>query len=310
MSHPVPISVIVCTHNPRQEYLRRALEALKAQTLPANQWEFLLVDNASRDPLAIDWDLSWHPQARHIREDKLGLTPARLRGIAESKGELLVFVDDDNILDIDYLQLTLEIGRIHPHLGAWGGSYLPEFEIPPANYLEKYLGRLAISTPPFPRWGNSYVDFEAMPAGAGMTVRRQLGEQYKNTVTQCEVRKQLGRIGKSLSSCEDIDLAWTACDMGFGVGRFPDLKLTHIIPRQRLEPEYMLALIEGNAASRVMLDYARKQKTFSTGVKFHLLRTLWLRFRMSDFDYRAWKATRRGIKKGISLLASTGIPKR
>src|SRR6266481_7107559 len=98
------VSVIICAHNPRPDYLGRALEALKGQTLSKDQWELLLVDNASKENLAERFDLSWHPHARHIREDELGLTPARLRGITESIGKLLVFVDDDNVLSLDYLE--------------------------------------------------------------------------------------------------------------------------------------------------------------------------------------------------------------
>jgi hypothetical protein len=46
-----PLSVILCTHNPRPDYLSRVLASLRGQTLPAEQWEFLLIDNASRQPL-------------------------------------------------------------------------------------------------------------------------------------------------------------------------------------------------------------------------------------------------------------------
>ena len=67
------ISVVICTHNPRPDYLRRTLDALKTQTLPQEQWELLLVDNASEKALTGVWDLSWHPRARHIRENELGL---------------------------------------------------------------------------------------------------------------------------------------------------------------------------------------------------------------------------------------------
>src|SRR6516165_2680410 len=98
------VSVILCTHNPRPDYLDRVLASLRGQTLPAEQWEFLLVDNASRQPLEEIWDISWHSRGRHIREVKLGLTHARLRGIEESSGELLIFVDDDNLLAKDFLQ--------------------------------------------------------------------------------------------------------------------------------------------------------------------------------------------------------------
>jgi glycosyltransferase involved in cell wall biosynthesis len=90
------LSVIICTHNPRSDYLRRTLESLRAQTLPTKEWELLLVDNASSEPLASRWDLRWHDNALHVREEELGLTPARLRGIRQSRGRLLIFVDDED----------------------------------------------------------------------------------------------------------------------------------------------------------------------------------------------------------------------
>src|SRR5216684_3043522 len=37
------VSVIVCTHNPRSDYLRRVLDALQAQTVPMENWELLIV---------------------------------------------------------------------------------------------------------------------------------------------------------------------------------------------------------------------------------------------------------------------------
>src|SRR5712671_4531106 len=53
---PVPvrtaeISVVLCTYNPREDYLRRVVDGLRAQTLPQGQWEFIVVDNASNPPV-------------------------------------------------------------------------------------------------------------------------------------------------------------------------------------------------------------------------------------------------------------------
>src|SRR5262245_33061845 len=77
-------SVIICTHNPRVDYLTRTLTALRSQTLPVSEWELLVIDNASKEPVASRFDIGWHPNSRHIHEPTLGLTPARLRGIAEA----------------------------------------------------------------------------------------------------------------------------------------------------------------------------------------------------------------------------------
>src|SRR6266571_8013370 len=108
------LSVIICCHNPRMDYLARVLKALKAQTLSTDNWELLVVDNTSKDPVSASHDISWHPDARHVCERKLGLTHARLRGIAESSADLLVFVDDDNLLEPDYLERAIAIGQTWP----------------------------------------------------------------------------------------------------------------------------------------------------------------------------------------------------
>jgi glycosyltransferase involved in cell wall biosynthesis len=78
------LSVIIYCHNPRIDYLLRVLKALSEQTLLKERWELLLIDNASDQRIAESCTLSWHPNARHVREENLGLTSARLRGIGRS----------------------------------------------------------------------------------------------------------------------------------------------------------------------------------------------------------------------------------
>src|SRR5215218_4539946 len=130
---PRMISVILCTHNPRPDYIDRTLSALTAQTLDRSRWELVLVDNASSPPVAERIDLAALPSAKLVVEQTLGLTPARLRGIRESIGELLVFVDDDNVLDPDFLETTLRVADEKPYLGSWSGQCRPHFEEAPAD---------------------------------------------------------------------------------------------------------------------------------------------------------------------------------
>src|SRR5260370_12163363 len=127
-------SVIICTHNPRMDYLARVLTALKEQTGSKELWEVLLIDSASDDPLAGRVDLLWQPNAKHIREAAVGLTNARIRGINESRGNLLVFVDDDNVLDRDYLEQAAQIASEYKHIGAFGASIKAEFEVTPPDW--------------------------------------------------------------------------------------------------------------------------------------------------------------------------------
>src|SRR5438477_8864136 len=90
-------SVIVSTRN-RAELLRGCLESLLAER-PAIGWEVIVVDNASTDETAATVERC-HELADGIRleylvEERLGLSHARNRGVAEARGEYLLFTDDD-----------------------------------------------------------------------------------------------------------------------------------------------------------------------------------------------------------------------
>lgn len=243
------ISVIICTHNPRSDYLRRVLDALHTQTLPKEQWELLLIDNASQEPLAGKWDLGWHPHARVIQEEELGLTPARLRGIAESKSDLLVFVDDDNVLSPDYLSEALVITQSHPWIGAWGGTISGEFESPPPEWAKAHLGMLAIRNIDHKVWSDDASNTHAQPCGAGLCIRTTVARKYRDAVLLDAGRRHLGRRGSSLLSGEDTDMIHTCRDLGLGWGNHPSLKLKHLIPASRLTERYLLQLCEAMATS-------------------------------------------------------------
>jgi len=249
------ISVIICTHNPRKDYFERVLHALRAQTLPQNQWELLIVDNASAHPIAPNWDISWHADARHVREEQLGLSLARLRGIAETNGEVLVFVDDDNVLADNYLNEALRIAAEWPQLGVWGsGCTLPEFELEPPDKIRRYIHYLTIVDINAPRWTNIPNCYDAFPCGAGVCLRASVGSAYRTFYESSEIRVT-GRRGTDLLSGEDAEICHVACDMGFGMGIFPDLKLTHLIPQRRLTSEYLIRLVEGIHFSGYLVNF-------------------------------------------------------
>ncbi|AFZ02043.1 glycosyltransferase [Calothrix sp. PCC 6303] len=287
------LSVVICTHNPNTNYLTRVLEALKEQTLKLELWEILLIDNASSQQLSLEIDLSWHPQSRHIREDKLGLTPARLRGIKEAVGEVLVFVDDDNVLDFDYLKLAVEISQDFPKLGAWGGQVQAEFEEPPPEWTKPYWGFLAIREFTTDKWSNLLHQHETVPCGAGMCVRRVVADKYADLVSHDPRRINLDRKGTLLTSCGDSDLAFTACDVGLGTGLFTYLKLIHLIPHTRLKEDYILRLLEGICYSRTILDFLRGKPIPKYSWKDRLLEYYFI-LRLNPRERRLYMAQKRG----------------
>ena len=233
----------------------------------------------------------------------MGISFARKIGIEESRCEIIVFVDDDNVLDSNYLETSLKISQDFPFLGAWGGQIKPEFEITPPMWIKPYLGALAIREFEGHHWSNFIGHNKSTPCGAGSSIRRKVGDYYVKNVCEDVLRLKLGRKGKQLSACEDDDIVYSACDIGLGTGQFTSLKLTHLIPSQRLQKEYMERLIEGMNYSGVMLNHLRGSKVSLT--KRSVLQKLidfYRLIKMSDIDRRMSLAAKRGQRKAISEI--------
>jgi glycosyltransferase involved in cell wall biosynthesis len=258
------ISVVICTHNPREAFLRRVLKALEAQTLPKDRWELILVDNASEARLSEKWPLDWHPHARHVRESTLGLTSARLCGIRESQGEFLVFVDDDNVPAPDYLEAAAKVAHEWPRLGAWGPTIRGEFEEPPPSWAIPHLGTLAVKECAREVWSNDPAHWMAQPCGAGLCLRAGVARSYAESVQANPWKRLLDRQGTNLASCGDSDMVLTACDEGLGFGIFPSMQLLHLIPKERLTEDYLVRLTRAMHVSGLILDSFRSGRSIET----------------------------------------------
>lgn len=253
MTYSLDLTVALCTHQPHRGRLDRTLEGLKKQTLPADQWELTLIDNASPEPLADAVDLSWHPAGRVVREERLGLTNARLKAIEVVEAEAMVWVDDDNVLDPAYLANALARFEGHADVGLLGGRCVPEYEQPPPDWFEDHRGPLGLHD----SGGESLItDGEPgyppfAPCGAGMCTRTAVMKHWAGVVRDDPVRRALGRSGASLASGEDNDIVLSALAAGWRVGYFPELSLTHLIPSGRLTEAYHRRILRASNRSWV-----------------------------------------------------------
>ena len=103
------ISIAVCTYN-RSDVLPKCLESLVDQTADAELFEVLIIDNNSNDDtkkIAEDF-CGKHNNFRYIFEKKQGLSHARNRAIAETKGKYLAYIDDDAIADKEWTKSILD----------------------------------------------------------------------------------------------------------------------------------------------------------------------------------------------------------
>ncbi|RRJ96671.1 glycosyltransferase [Opitutaceae bacterium TAV4] len=245
----IEATVILCTRNPHPGRLDRTLAGLAAQTLDVSNYEILFIDNGSTPPLSPVNLPSLPANLRIVPEPRPGLTPARLRGIVEARGELLVFVDDDNVLSNGFLRDAVSIFQQHPNLAAAGGPVRSEFESPPPPWLAEFYSLLALhdhGPRPLIADGGARAPLPSFaPVGAGLCLRRTHALIYAESARTDPLRAAFDRRAGALTSGGDNDIILTALHAGGGVGYFPVLALTHLIPAFRMEPRYLQRLNRG-----------------------------------------------------------------
>ncbi|MET3979686.1 glycosyltransferase involved in cell wall biosynthesis [Mucilaginibacter sp. UYP25] len=280
------LSVIIPTYNPDQKRLAQTLVGLKIQSLARREWELIIIDNNSSNNFRQQHDLSWHSASQVITETRQGLTYARLRGFNESKGDIIVMVDDDNVLNSAYLENVLTIFDQNEKLAAIGGKSLPLFETPPPQWLNEFHINLALRNPGNDTiiygWDNRYPD--AAPIGAGMGIRRRALTSYIERIKSGESNIS-DRTATSLSSGGDNDLVLNMLKSGWQVGYFPQLELHHIITTERMQPAYLARLAHNTNRSWVQLLHSHGinpwKKISVSGVLPRKIKA-W-------FTYKAWQ---------------------
>jgi len=98
-------SIVICTHN-RCNVLQETLQELVHLDYPEDCYEIIIVDNASQDETRKIFNEAANrgKNLRYVREEKLGLSYARNKGIENSSGEFIAFIDDDAIPEPDWLE--------------------------------------------------------------------------------------------------------------------------------------------------------------------------------------------------------------
>lgn len=235
------ISVIICTYN-RDKFLYDALKHVAVNNFPTEDYEIVLVNNNSTDStenecqrFSVDFP---KVQFRYFVETKQGLSHARNRGIDESFGDILVFLDDDSFVKPDYLHNLQMQMDAHPEAMAFGGKITPRFE---TGETPKWLCKWTYSWVSAIDKGDKVVPFEgsSYPIGANMGFRKECLEHCGNFNTE------LGRTKKNLMGGEEKDIFNRVKAQNMTILYFPDIQVEHVIPPQRTTKDYIIKMGQG-----------------------------------------------------------------
>lgn len=252
------VTVAIPTYN-GQRFLGLVLRALASQTAPAEAFEVVVVDNNSTTDLfagsgtaeALAALRERGTEFRCVREANQGLTFARAAGVRAARAPVVCFLDDDNEPVPGYVAAGL-CALTDPGVGLLVSRVYPVYERVPSPAVRRREHLLAINH----KLGDASIRWPAArpvcPAlGAGLWVRKAL---FESVYAGLGDRGMSDRVGTTLASGGDIEL-------GIGVGRLgydrlyvPELVIRHHIPAGRVEPGYIVRMIDGIVRSEALIQ--------------------------------------------------------
>lgn len=248
------LTVILLSQNPRRAFLERALSSLQRQTLPARDWELLVVSRPATESTVQRCDLSWHPAARRVRAEQSEAAIARVHAFQAASADVVLFVDDDDSLDENYLASGIEFAAQRNDLGMWGGQSLPDFEAAPPEWTRRWWSYLSIRPLSRDVQARHGRDFDAVPSMSGAFVRRAVWQSYLEEVRRDARHVDLLARRTQRGLGQETDLALCAFNGGLGVARFSSLRLTHHVPPSRFEEPSLVSLVENVSFCQMVIE--------------------------------------------------------
>lgn len=296
------LTAIICTYN-RAKYIGNLLESIAANDFGKSEYEILLVDNNCTDNTheICEAFATVHPdvQFRYTKEPEQGLSAARNRGIKEAKGDIIVYVDDDALVNSDYLRAYAEWFATHPETMAAGGPIEPLYETLEPNWMTPYTKALLTA---WMNYGDKVREYPKgrFPGGGNAAYRKEVFEKVGLFNTA------LGRKGNSLMASEEKDIFDKMHALNMEVLYLPTPVLHHIIPQAKLEPEYFNRVtyqIGCSERQRTLAIGKGKyvQRLFSECIKWGASIVLLCLYTISFHPAKGWKLIqfRYNVTKGL-----------
>ncbi|MCU1321076.1 MAG: hypothetical protein JWM43_725 [Acidobacteriaceae bacterium] len=221
------LDIVVPTYN-RSGLLRKTIASLLAATVPDGlEVQIIVVDNNSSDDTE---QVAREYPVQYVRERMQGLSSARNGGIAAGTGDLIGFIDDDEEVAKDWIEVVYREFQ-DPSVQFIGGPYLPNWSAASPNWLPPgYNAAIGIVTAK--QRGPMDAAFQGNLMGGNAVMRRSVFDKVGL------YSAKLGRSGKGLLSEEDAEFYGRLKAAKIHGLHVPDLLILHYIPESRLTRSY------------------------------------------------------------------------
>ena len=235
------LSITICTYN-RIEYLKKCLKSVLDQTQGKKSIEINIIDNNSTDNTKsyISEIQKKYPEVNYYVEHKQGISFARNLSFEVCKGMFLAFVDDDAVINKNWLEALLNELKNQNENIIYGGPIYPNFESNPEDWIDKdYFIRKFKDTDGFLGTIKSKEGF----SGGNMCIAKNLFLKSEKFNTE------IGMTGGNLGLGEEPDFFYKLIMKNKDVKLYniSEMSITHSEASYKLEKEYLRDRIILNA---------------------------------------------------------------
>jgi len=232
--------------------LQVALDSILFQELPEQTFEIIVVDNCPNgrcQRLVNDLNNKLQVEIKYTIEHQRGLSFARNKGVAIAKGEVIAFLDDDEIASENWLQEITQPYEIDEKIGCVGGKINPVFPAnnPPSWYSSEIQGF-------FGGVDNGGEAHEINPkneylGGGNISFKKQLVVDLGMFDTNLGVRGETSYAG------EETALYLKVLKENYKVYYNPKAITYHFIEKERISKKYLYRRAFQNGISDAIYDY-------------------------------------------------------
>lgn len=205
------VSIIMAVYN-GAEYLQEALSSVAEQTF--QDWELIVIDDGSQD--ASPQIAAAFPDVRLIRQQNQGSADARNRGILNSRGSLLAFLDQDDVWCPTKLERQIALFNNNPLVDLCYTGF---------DIIDS-AGATRTAT-----WGRPIQGYHDLLEGNGIC--------FCTAMIRQACLSDVGLFDVSLTNCEDYDL-WLRISKGGQLAYIPSIEAHYRVHPSSTSRDYLL----------------------------------------------------------------------
>lgn len=238
------ISIIICTYN-RAKYLPLSLNALLSQTADSSSFETIVVNNNSSDNTEeickkfIDESKN-KLDIKYCVEKKQGLSYARNRGIVESSSDWVTYIDDDALVEADFIEniiTFISLKQGDANFVGLGGKIIPKYIDGKPRWMSHFIEGLVSKVD---NGNKAYIHKgSTFPIGCNMTYKK---------LKLIEIGLFDTELGRNLDNgfaSEEKDIFFKLINRNYTVWYDPNVVVHHIIENSRLQYPYIKRISMG-----------------------------------------------------------------